>query len=211
MQELTGIKYETSEQHKEMSNARQVRDVKDTLRLLGYLQDRKPFSSDQTLRSVTNGVVAEASVNVDRSHSVGTEILESMVGKDVQDYVFKKSKQAITLGARSSIQISDESVQVDPQLLFQGLVTAGDRIGELPLLFSYELCSYPAALFESSSLPLQANKPALADAILKLAKLDQQEPPDDVQYVLDGVHYCTVFHGHERQPTAVFVHCMLTM
>ncbi|KAL5015649.1 hypothetical protein ScPMuIL_007268, partial [Solemya velum] len=64
---------------------------------------------------------------------------------------------------------------------------------------------YPAALFESSSLPLQANKPALADALWNWQS-SITEPPDDVQYVLDGVHYCTVFHGHERQPTAVFVH-----
>ena len=54
-----------------MSNARQVRDVKDTLELLGYLQERNPFSSDQTLRSIAHGIVAEASVNVDRSKKCG--------------------------------------------------------------------------------------------------------------------------------------------
>ncbi len=118
---------------------------------------------------------------------MGTDILKSMVGQDVHDYVFKKSKQAITLGSKSAIKISGESVQVDPQLLFQRLVTAGDRIGELPSLFRYELCGYPAALFDASSLPLQANKPALADAIWKQVEPENQElPGDDVNYVLDG-------------------------
>ena len=79
-----------------------------------------------------------------------------------------------------------ESVQVDPQLLFQTFITVGDRIGEFPSLFSYELCSYTGALFEAPSLPLKANKPALAYAIWKKANQEQLGLSDDVKYVLDG-------------------------
>ena len=53
-------------------------------------------------------------------------------------------------------------------------------------LFQYELCTYPAALFESSSLPLQPNKAVLADYLWKLTKEEQRNPNGDVQYVLDG-------------------------
>ena len=45
---------------------------------------------------------------------------------------------------------------------------------------------FPSALFESSSLPLQPNKPVLANALWKSSNESQQEPSEDVQYVLDG-------------------------
>ena len=60
------------------------------------------------------------------------------------------------------------SITVNPQLIFQWLVLVGERCRELSSLFKYELYCFPSALFESSSLPLQ------------------QEPSEDVQYVLDG-------------------------
>ena len=37
MQKFTGVSYETSDQHKDISKARQVRDVNDTLNLISYL------------------------------------------------------------------------------------------------------------------------------------------------------------------------------
>lgn len=57
MQELTGIKYETSEQHKETANARQARDVKNTLQFLCYLKERNSFSSDLSSHDIGHGVV----------------------------------------------------------------------------------------------------------------------------------------------------------
>jgi len=76
-------------------------------------------------------------------------------------------------------------VQVDPQLLFQRLVTAGKRCGELPLLFMYELCSYPPALFESSGMLRTAPKSFMADAMWKHTE-ETTVPTGYVQYVLDG-------------------------
>ena len=53
-------------------------------------------------------------------------------------------------------------------------------------LFQYELCTYPAVLFELSSLPLQPNKAELADYLWKSMKEEQWNPRVDVKYVLDG-------------------------
>jgi hypothetical protein len=44
MQELTGVGYFTSDQHKEATRARKERDRKDTLAILEYLCDRNPFT-----------------------------------------------------------------------------------------------------------------------------------------------------------------------
>ena len=70
--------------------------------------------------------------------------------------------------------------------MFQWLVLVGEHCRELSSIFNYELCSFPSALSESSSLPLQANKPILANALWKSIHESQREPSEDVQYLLDG-------------------------
>ena len=84
------------------------------------------------------------------------------------------------------MKIKGEHVNIDPHLLFQRLLTVRERCDDVTSLFPYELCTYPAALFESSSLPLQPNKAVLADCIWKSMKEEQRNPSGDVQYVLDG-------------------------
>ncbi len=81
-------------------------------------------------------------------------------------------------------------MQVDPQLLFQrlSLMAMNGSCKDPASLFKYELCTHPAALVDRSSLPWEANKPALADALWKLVKNDSEAEtlPDSVHYVLDG-------------------------
>ena len=88
MQELTGVNFNTSEQNKDMTKARQARDWKDTHTILGFLQDNSPFTSDTNLRNIVTGVHAHAMVYVDKAKAVGSIILD-MEGKAVAEYVFK--------------------------------------------------------------------------------------------------------------------------
>ena len=59
---------------------------------------------------------------------------------------------------------------------------------DLELAFKHQLCSYPPALFDSSLLLHEADKPALADAIWKICESGSPAdiPDDHIQYVLDG-------------------------
>ena len=84
------------------------------------------------------------------------------------------------------MKIKCEHVNIDPQLLFQRLLTVRERCGDVTSLFPYELCTYPADLFESSSLPLQPNKAVLAYYLWKLMEEEPRNPSGDVQYVIDG-------------------------
>ena len=172
MQELTGtlyllyLLYQTSEQHKESCSNRKKRDIEDTF----------TFSQDLTLHSIVNGITADDKVNVHKAKDVGQAIIESVVGKNVYELSFVRKRQANTLASRTSVVINNEPVQVDPQLMFQRLCLIATReTHENPaLLFKYELCSHPPALFDKSSLPRVANKPrnkpALADEIWDLVK-----------------------------------------
>ena len=61
MQEITGVKYNTREQNKEMNTARQQRDMKDmkyTHNLLMALSDRSPFDDSTIIRNLITGVHA---------------------------------------------------------------------------------------------------------------------------------------------------------
>ena len=128
-------------------------------------------------------------VNVDKAVAIGDMILTSMNGTTPAEYTFQKKNQAVTLGLKpSSVKIDGDRIQIDPLLLFQRLTTVMQSSYDLESAFKHELCSYPSALFDSSLLLREADKPALADAIWKTceceAPVDTSE--DKIQYVLDG-------------------------
>ena len=191
MQQLTGVNYLTSEQHKDVTKARQNRDAEDTSKLLEALKDWDPFAPDPSVQSISSGVLANSKVNVDTAKQVGKSILNDMKGRSVRDCKFCHIDQAITLISGSNIKVHGQQVQVDLVLLFQRLTMLADKHEDSKSLFEFELCSHPASLFESSSLPRKANKPALADAVWDLASASEKETEftstdGGTAYVLDG-------------------------
>jgi hypothetical protein len=60
---LTSVHYDTSEQHKDMTTARQERGTND-MKLLTFLPSKDPFDTDATLHSICTGVTASDSVRV---------------------------------------------------------------------------------------------------------------------------------------------------
>ena len=83
--------------------------------------------------------------------------------------------------------IESDTVQVDPQLLFQRLIVACNRSHDLQGLFRHELRSYSLALFDSSLTLRQPQKPVLADAVwAKLSSNATSGPEGDVQHALVG-------------------------
>ena len=128
MQELTGVSNCTSDQHKEATYTRQSRDEKDTLAILAYLNARSLFfTTDPSLRNIASGVAADCSVDVDKAKDIGRTILQSTLGKSVAHYTFKRKGQAVTMDARHLPKVDGDSIQADPQLLFQRLVTVAKK------------------------------------------------------------------------------------
>ena len=117
------------------------------------------------------------------------EILKSMHGISVYDYSFKKKNKAVTMKLRSTVQLDGEVVHVDPQLLFQRLITTlgGTSDTDLETAFSYELCTFPTSIIGNDGLLREANKPQLADAIWKDigGSMHHFQIPDNVRYILD--------------------------
>ena len=120
MQELTRINNNTGEQNKDMTAARQACDWKDTLIVLQNLQEWNPFSLDPSLQSISTGVHAHPTVNVDEAVAIGDMILTQMNGTTPTEYTFQKTNQVVTLGLKSSyVKTDGDRIQIDPLLLCQ--------------------------------------------------------------------------------------------
>ena len=185
MQQLSGVQYNTREQHKDLTTARQGKDKTDSYELLEFLESRNPFIDNCRLRSIGTGINAGISENVDTAHKVEEKTLTPMAQQNVLQHSFKKKDQAVTLST-SAVKVNNETIQIDPQLLFQRLIAAGTRNYQLEEIFQFELCSYPPAIFEARYVMRPANKPALADSTRALMPKDVVGPTEQSQYVLDG-------------------------
>ena len=176
------------EQKKDMI-ARQKRNAKNTLAILTTFADMDPLAADPNLRNIITGVNADKAVNVDSARAIGEKKLSSMTGKSAADYLFNCNAQAVCSPLLQSrlIRIESDTVQIDPQLLFQRLIIACNRSDDLEELFLYELCSYRVALFGSPQTLRQPQRSILTDALrTKLSFNAFSGPAGDVQHVLDG-------------------------
>ena len=97
MQEFNDLTYTTSEQHRESTEARMKRDHSDLEKIKEKLSTCTPFSPDPSLRNIVTGIVAKEDVNVHEFETVGSEIVEKMVGKPVFGISFKRKDRAKTL------------------------------------------------------------------------------------------------------------------
>ena len=75
----------SSDQHKDVTKARQLRDLRDTLDLINFLRERDPFVQNNALITIANGMTAESIIDVDRAKQIGENILESMADNIVKN------------------------------------------------------------------------------------------------------------------------------
>ena len=78
---------------------------------------------DENLVSISTGIHANSSVNVDEAKSKGLDIIKDMDGKSIQDYTFRRKHQVVTMASKQTVNIDKEQVQIDPNLLFQRLAS----------------------------------------------------------------------------------------
>ena len=67
MQKFSGVSYETSDQLRDVSAARQARYVSDTVDLIDYLNERDPFVQNDSLFNIANDMIAQERVNVEKA------------------------------------------------------------------------------------------------------------------------------------------------
>lgn len=187
MQEFTGQRYESGDQHREVYHSRIVCDEKDRCTFETFLREGNPFTEEPSLRNIETFAVAADMVNVDNAKEIGKTLLAEMKDQEAMLFRFRKSQKAVTLGYKSSIKIGDDEVHVDPQLLFQRLLTVSDLSLDNPIeVFKHELCSHPASLFDNTGLLRQSQKSSLAKTIWELGPCGVEAIPNNIEFVLDG-------------------------
>jgi len=70
------------------------RDHSDLEKIKEKLSTCTPFSPDPSLRNIVPGIAAKEDVNVHEFETVGSEIIEKMVGKPVLRISFKQKDRA---------------------------------------------------------------------------------------------------------------------
>ncbi len=90
--EVNNAMQQLTEQHKDLTTARQGKYMTDSCELLEFLESRNIFSDNCSLRSIATGINAGISVNVDTAKHVVEKILASMVQQKVLQHSFKKKR-----------------------------------------------------------------------------------------------------------------------
>jgi hypothetical protein len=98
----------------------------------------------------------------------------------------------VTLDSKTNLKVDGDEISVDPQLLFQRLLSAASGMfPDLSDIFRYELCNNPAALFEPSGMMRKAQKANLADTIWNLGDCSAADVViQDISFLLlNGVFF----------------------
>ncbi|KAG1689105.1 hypothetical protein GQR58_007844 [Nymphon striatum] len=165
MQDLTEANFVTSEQHKDMSEARKARDHKDTLKILEYFQDYSPFPQSDELYNIATGFTADSACNQHMAEDVGNAILKTLEGQDTFQFSFRRKDQVVRM-RQKVVSVDGDKVVVDPQLLFQRLlIVANNSNCDLDELLKHELSTYPTSLFDKHGFLREATKPQLSEAM----------------------------------------------
>ena len=186
------VLYVTSERHKIATPSRLKRDREDFQKIQEKLKEFSPFSDDNTLRNIINGVVADMNVNVDDCFKIGSALIKKMEHQSIFKFSFKRSDKVKNLSTDAVSTKND--IIIDPSLLFQRfLVVSNSTPIKINEVVKFELCSYAPAIFESLEVLRKANKPQITEEIVKM--ISKSNGPEHIannsrqqidQYVLDG-------------------------
>ena len=110
-----------------------------------------------------------------------------MTGKKVTEVSFKKKDQVKTMSSSNNIKIGEDTISIDPLLLFQRLLAAGEtNQTKLQEYFSYEFTTAPSALFDTSGLMRVSQKSSLTNALWMTHFATDIDSVQPAQYVIDG-------------------------
>lgn len=200
MQEFVDYKPYTSEQHRDVSDARLPKNKEDLTTVYNFLSVRNPFStSTPGIMNIVSGVVGNEHVNIHQALDIGNLIIEGMKDKPVLEFKFKRNNQAVSMSTKLITMNSGKKKLINPQQMFMRLIAMasllkdGSRDEDITtkVMLGYELCTYPPSLFEYDDAMLKAPKPKLVDGIKKISgykpdKLGKNEYRIKGKVVIDG-------------------------
>lgn len=149
------IHLDTSEQHVDARASRISRDDQDLKKLLHWFSQHPAFPEINSLVCISTGVVGDATINCHLSREVGLKGLNKMVNtyENFEAIKFKRKDNVIPLLAiNSSIKVGEETICLNPLMLFQRMCIAKKSEDEIKDYLKYELAPFPLSLFSEAGL-----------------------------------------------------------
>ena len=167
MTRLTHAEQASSDQHKDMTEARIKRDEEDFEKIYTWLKDHNPFDkSDKKLKSLSSGVVFEKELSCESPEEVGRSIQKQLDDMSVSDAKVKKRDMISCMDSESNkIQVDKKAVEINPTLLFTRLTALASREDNVSKYFESELTPYPMALFKDGNIR-KTDKASLRNMLL---------------------------------------------
>ena len=120
------------------------------------------MGNDETL-------VAPANVNITDVQKCGESVLSKMEGTSPLTFTFKKDMQAKQIPASSNILTKETKITLDPDLLFQRLITVCTEDEQSDAL-KHELAHHPMSLFDDEGFMRDGKKSDLGKYIVETYK-----------------------------------------
>lgn len=186
MEGFCGVSSSSTEQHIELRESRQSRDMADVKTFLVWLRHQNPFlRRSPLLASLSSGVVATEDVNCDNALSVGTASMKAMEGKLFSDIHLQRRNSVKSLeNVAKTMKVRDEEICINPNQLFHRLVCIVRSEEDLACYLKYELAARPPALFDDCSFR-KGNKSSFIPVLQALAPCECTLPSQST-YVVDG-------------------------
>ena len=122
MQEFTYVKYQTSDQQKDLSLCRIQRNCQDVIEFfefqIEFLKECIPFNINTVLINLNSGEAADEYVNVFQTQAIWKSLIQHLIS-DIE-----RRTCPLTTEVSDSVNIKDSAEEVYPQLFFQRLLAS---------------------------------------------------------------------------------------
>ena len=157
---------------KPLRESRIARDCADVARLKAYFTERMVFDRfvvSNTMKSISSGVVAPSSVDIQYAYSKGVQCMKSLEGSNPTTVKIPKAALCIQMPSTTEVTLPETGKKIDANLLFQrSLAQASnpDRPVTLEDCLAYELSPKPTSMFTDAGLMRSTNKAELAKCLV---------------------------------------------
>ena len=154
MIDVTGLVHRTNDQHEELGSTRCNRDVGDLNTILKWIAQHNRFDIQRPeLRPLSSGLTASDGdgVNCNEVEEVGLLLQGKLDDVKHHEASMKRTEKVRTLiHLTKGIRIVQDTVHVEPLILFSRLLVLLERYKYTTPYFQYELTPFPASLFKHS-------------------------------------------------------------
>ncbi|XP_054714645.1 uncharacterized protein LOC129224244 [Uloborus diversus] len=153
VEEFCNLSFVSTEQHADAKDSRITRDEADVQKLVNWFSSHDPFPNSEHLMSISNGIVADESINCHNAYEIGTDSLSKIVGNNFADVKLKRKNRVMPIrGSSCKVKVHDEFIPVNPDTIFRRISLLKKSDEELQNYFAFELAPFPLSLFDEEGL-----------------------------------------------------------